>query len=161
LAEVQIQTPLFLERQGRKVRSRDGFTLVEILVVVVILGILGAIVIPQFKPAATEAKTSQLCSDLQVMRVQIGMYKIQHNDDLPGTAAGVSFVEAMMNRTDASGSIDIAGLYGPYMPRMPMNPFNDKDTVEVDGVLGGSSHGWHYDTTTGEFHADSDAHVGY
>lgn len=140
-------------------KLRNGFTLVEILVVVVILGILGAIVIPQFRPAATEAKNSQLCSDLQVMRVQIGMYKIQHNDDFPGTATGVGFVESMTSRTDASGAIDIAGPYGPYVPRMPMNPFNDKDTVEIDGVLGGGSHGWHYSTTTGEFNADSDGHT--
>lgn len=142
-------------------KVRYGFTLVEILVVVVILGILGAIVIPQFKPAATEAKTSRLCSDLQVMRVQIGMYKIQHNDALPGTAAGVDFVQAMTSRTNANGAIDIAGPYGPYVPRMPGNPFNDKDTVEIDGVLGGGSHAWHYDTSTGVFSADTNAHVTY
>ena len=140
-------------------KAKDGFTLVEILVVVVILGILGAIVIPQFRPAATEAKTSRLCSDLQVMRVQIGMYKIQHNDNLPGTAAGVDFVQAMTNKTDKNGALDAAGLYGPYVPRIPGNPFNDLDTVEIDGVLGGGSHAWHYNTTSGAFNADTDDHV--
>lgn len=151
--------PRCSERQGRKVKAKDGFTLVEILVVVVILGILGAVVIPQFKPAATEAKTSRLCSDLQVMRVQIGMYKIQHNDNLPGTAAGVDFVQAMTNKTNKNGALDAAGLYGPYIPRIPGNPFNNLDTVEIDGTLGGGSHAWHYNTTSGAFNADTDDHV--
>jgi prepilin-type N-terminal cleavage/methylation domain-containing protein len=43
--------------------KRSGFTLVEILIVVVILGILAAIVIPQFTEASTEAKLSSLCTD--------------------------------------------------------------------------------------------------
>ncbi|MBN2270994.1 MAG: prepilin-type N-terminal cleavage/methylation domain-containing protein [Sedimentisphaerales bacterium] len=140
-------------------KAERGFTLVEILVVVVILGILGAIVIPQFKPAATEAKTSRLCSDLQVMRVQIGLYKIQHNDSLPGTAVGVGFEDAMTQKTDKSGALDASGAYGPYIPRIPTNPFNDLGTVEIDGVLGGGTHGWHYSTTTGRFNADTDDHV--
>ena len=48
-------------------RANRGFTLVEILIVVVILGILAAIVIPQFTEASTEAKLSSLCSDLQTI----------------------------------------------------------------------------------------------
>ena len=44
-------------------KAKKGFTLVEILIVVVILGILAAIVIPQFSEASTEARTNSLCSD--------------------------------------------------------------------------------------------------
>ncbi len=65
-------------------QEKRGFTLVEILIVVVILGILAAIVIPQFTEASTEAKTSSLCTDLQTVRSQIELYKVQHNDLLPG-----------------------------------------------------------------------------
>ena len=46
-------------------RARHGFTLIEILIVVVILGILAAIVIPQFTDAAEEASRSNLQSQLQ------------------------------------------------------------------------------------------------
>lgn len=146
--------------RAKKVKAESGFTLVEILVVVVILGVLGAIVIPQFKPAATEAKTSRLCSDLQVMRVQVGLYKIQHDDSLPGTTAGVGFEQAMTQKTDKNGTLDAGGAYGPYVPRIPINPFNDLDTVEIDGVVGGGTHAWHYSTTTGQFVADTDEHTG-
>jgi type II secretory pathway pseudopilin PulG len=66
---------------------------------VVILGILAAIVIPQFTEASTEAKTSALLSDLQGVRSQIELYKIQHNDIMPGD-------------TDLDGVVDDAGEYG-------------------------------------------------
>ena len=60
-----------------------GFTLVEILIVVIILGILAAIVIPQFTNASTEARSSNVLSQLQTMRSQIELYKLQHNDVPP------------------------------------------------------------------------------
>ncbi len=52
-------------------RARHGFTLIEILIVVVILGILAAIVIPQFTDAAAEASRSNLQSQLQTLRSQL------------------------------------------------------------------------------------------
>src|SRR5438045_4803945 len=64
-------------------RSQRGFTLVEILIVVIILGILAAIVIPQFTNASTDAKKSNLTSQLQTLRSQIQLYKLQHNDTPP------------------------------------------------------------------------------
>ncbi|MBN2137278.1 MAG: prepilin-type N-terminal cleavage/methylation domain-containing protein [Sedimentisphaerales bacterium] len=141
-------------------RAKSGFTLVEILIVVVILGILAAIVIPQFTEASTEAKTSSLCTDLQTMRSQIELYKIQHNDNLPGSGTA-AFDAALTGQTDIAGA---AGTdYGPYMQKIPTNQFNDLSTVQIEAGttnLGGGSHGWHFDSTTGDFHADDDAHIG-
>jgi len=142
-------------------RAKSGFTLVEILIVVVILGILAAIVIPQFTEASTEAKTSSLCTDLQTMRSQIELYKIQHNDALPG-AGGVSFQLALTAQTDIAG--DAGTDYGPYIQKVPTNQFNDLDTIEIEaGVagLGGGNAGWHFDSLTGAFHADTADHIGY
>jgi general secretion pathway protein G len=142
-------------------KAKSGFTLVEILIVVVILGILAAIVIPQFTEASTEAKTSSLCTDLQTMRSQIELYKVQHNDDLPGTGTA-SFEESMTQKTDITGALDAAGAYGPYLQKIPTNPFNDLNTVQVEAGnsgLGSGNTGWHFDSTTGAFHADTDDHV--
>ena len=66
-----------------------GFTLIEILIVVIILGILAAIVIPQFSNASTSAKTSAVVSTAQSLRSQVALYKLQHNDVLP--PAGANF----------------------------------------------------------------------
>ena len=149
--------------KGEKMRAKkSGFTLVEILIVVVILGILAAIVIPQFTDASTEAKEARLVSDLQSMRSQIELYKIQHNDNMPGVGTGAaSFLIAMTGYTLVDGSEDPnkapgPNVYGPYIQKIPTNPFNDDDTVTEDGTLGDNSGGWEFNTTTGAFHADDD-----
>jgi general secretion pathway protein G len=157
-----------------KMRAKSGFTLVEILIVVVILGILAAIVIPQFTEASSEAKESRLVSDLQMMRSQIELYKIQHNDRLPGveTVAGpmgstgaATFVECMTGYTDQWGDVAAApgaGIYGPYMQKLPTNPFNDPvplNTVTFNATVGAGNPGadgagWNFDPANGLFQAD-------
>ncbi|UCE46370.1 MAG: prepilin-type N-terminal cleavage/methylation domain-containing protein [Phycisphaerales bacterium] len=144
-------------------KARSGFTLVEILIVVVILGILAAIVIPQFTEASTEAKTSSLCTDLQTMRSQIELYKIQHNDQLPG-AGNATFIEAMTQYTDISGDLAAVqapgpGVYGPYVQQIPTNQFNDDSDIDFTGTPGNDAEGWDFNTTTGAFHADTAAHA--
>ena len=143
-------------------RAKSGFTLVEILIVVVILGILAAIVIPQFTEASTEAKTSSLCTDLQTMRSQIELYKVQHNDELPGQqAGGATFLQAMTGYTNIAGVVQAgpgANVYGPYLQQIPTNPFNDLSAIREDGAAAGAnSDGWRFDTTTGAFQADDSA----
>jgi len=132
-------------------KAKKGFTLVEILIVVVILGILAAIVIPQFTSASTEAKESALVSDLQAVRSQIELYKIHHNDNLPGTQAGNDFTVAMTSKTNQDGEVGVtaAHRFGPYMRQIPLNPFNDLNTVETDGMAGDDSAGWNFVTLAG------------
>jgi general secretion pathway protein G len=135
-------------------KAKGGFTLVEILIVVVILGILAAIVIPQFTEASTEAKLSSLVSDLQTVRSQIELYKIQHNDTLPGSTSGVSWEQAMTMKTDVDGTLNANGKYGPYLQKVPTNQFNNLNTVGIDGTVGDGSNGWEFNSTTGAFYAD-------
>ena len=147
-------------------RAKSGFTLVEILIVVVILGILAAIVIPQFTDASTEAKTSSLCSDLQTVRSQIELYKIQHNDNLPGVIAtghntDASFDEAMTMKTDQDGTLNTTGDYGPYLQKIPSNPF--VSSADANDVATGTSaapdgnQGWYFNTSSGAFNANDSA----
>ena len=68
-----------------------GFTLVEILIVVVILGILAAIVVPQFTSATEDAQISNTQAQLQTIRNQIELYRIRNNGTYPdflGALAG-------------------------------------------------------------------------
>ena len=148
-------------------KAKRGFTLVEILIVVVILGILAAIVVPQFTQASTEAKMNSLCSNLQSLRSQIELYKVQHNDT-PPTAD--DFADQMMYTTeidgDASTSKQRTGdyQYGPYLERVPENPFNNLATVidiEDPCDAGSGDYGWAYVEVTGEIFADdSSDHAG-
>ena len=132
-------------------KAKSGFTLVEILIVVVILGILAAIVIPQFTEASTEAKLSSLCTDLQTMRSQIELYKIQHNDDLPGEEAATSFTQAMTGKTDVDGAANAAGAYGPYVQKIPSNQFTDSDNITegiADPAPVDATGAWYFNTGT-------------
>ena len=138
-------------------RTKKGFTLVEILIVVVILGILAAIVIPQFSSASSEARMSSVQSNLQAVRSQVQLYKIQHGDQLPGLVAGVSFVQAMTQKTDVNGNLDAAGAYGPYLQKIPENPYTETSTVKEESgtaTINTGTEGWLYDSDTGIFYAN-------
>ena len=134
---------------------KSGFTLVEILVVVVLLGILAAIVVPHLTGASNETRTSALLTDLRRVRSQIEYYKIQHKDQLPAVAGETAddFLQRMTTKTDVDGNV--GNDFGPYLQTMPVNPFNDQSTVRIDGAAAGSNtDGWRFDTTTGAFQAD-------
>jgi general secretion pathway protein G len=142
-------------------KAKKGFTLVEILIVVVILGILAAIVIPQFTNASTEAKTNSLMSNLQSVRSQIELYKVQHNDLLPSPEAAGTWTR-MTSKTTIAGVVADDGTYGPYLQQVPKNPFNDKSTVDLNGTVGDNNAGWEFNSTTGAFQADDTAaHAAY
>lgn len=112
---------------------KRGFTLVEILIVVIILGILAAIVIPQFTNASTEARENSTRSQLQTLRSQIELYKLQHNDDLPDLVANWNQLTGI---TNAAGAITAPApgvtTFGPYMQSAPANSLNNSSLV-VDG----------------------------
>lgn len=121
--------------------TKRGFTLVEILIVVIILGILAAIVIPQFTSASQDARKNSLVSQLQTIRSQVELYKLQHLDKLPpglngaagSVAAGTAWAE-MINRSNVNSSTgtDSASYpFGPYLQAAPVNPLNGNSNVLI------------------------------
>ncbi len=147
---------------------RSGFTLVEILIVVIILGILAAIVIPQFTNASQDARKNSLTSQLQTVRAQLELYKLQHLDELPpsldGSTASPACWEEMTFKTDVAHNTG-TGNFGPYLQAPPANPLNGKvDVAVVSGTTdfgsGGGSFssgtaGFVLNTTTGKIWATS------
>lgn len=105
-------------------RSRKGFTLVELLVVVVVLAVLGAIVVPKFIGAGKSSKESALKSDLQILRNAIqafysdtGYYPAALNDLAANTAPTNG-----LDSTGASKSILAIDWKGPYVLSIPNDP---------------------------------------
>jgi general secretion pathway protein G len=153
VVETKKQTDKFRIQKDSKMKTKSGFTLVEILIVVVILGILAAIVIPQFTEASTEAKLSSLVSDLQTMRSQIELYKIQHNDLLPGQASAGAVLDAAEFMVDLTTVTNVDGdavtgtekAYGPYLQKIPTNQFNNIALVGTDAA----TNGWVLTTAAG------------
>ena len=130
------------------VRTARSFTLVELLIVVVILGILAALVIPQFSDATGDTKLSSLKGQLDAVRKQIEVYRLQHNGALPSFA---QFEAQMTGMTNPDGSMGGSPTLGPFLNKIPINPFTDDDDLGT-GSCGSSS--WFYDENTGEFRAN-------
>ena len=133
-------------RGGRT--GHRGFTLIEILIVVIILGILAGITFPQFFNATTAAKTSAVQSTAGTLRSAIGLYQVQHSGKLPGTGAGSSFASNqfwidMTTQTDDAGHpytiTSTTGPFGPYMQQVAPNVLNSNSTVIDASVIPGSS----------------------
>ncbi|MHC5022322.1 MAG: type II secretion system protein [Planctomycetota bacterium] len=95
---------------------KRGFTLIEILIVVVILGILAAIVIPQFSDASDDAAANSAQSTLATIRSQIELYRFKENAEPTGFAdlvtapSGDSYLRAA---PQPSGQYTFAWVAGP------------------------------------------------
>jgi general secretion pathway protein G len=141
-------------RGGRGDRGQRGFTLVEILIVVIILGILAAIVIPQFSSATTDARKGNLQTQLQTLRQAIAYYELQHNNTPPLLIS--TGWNVLTEYTDASGNpsatSDATHVYGPYLPlnAQPVNPLNGLSSVAATDA---SVVGWIYNEAGGNFAA--------
>lgn len=115
-------------------RASKAFTLVEILIVVVILGILAAIVVPQFTSASQEAQASNVASQLQTVRNQIELYRVRHNGAYPDLATAWT---------------DIVG--PDYLRSAPVNPRTSSSVVGAEGP----DTGWQWIDSDGDGNPDT------
>jgi len=135
------------------------------MLVVAILGILGALVLPVYQGHAAEAKVSSAKSNLHAMRAQIELYKMQHNGTLPGYSNGAAAPVAtlvdqfegtstLIGQTSPSKQPSDPFLYGPYLMKIPVNPFNSDNSIAYSTDFAtdadGTSSGWLYNRTTGQ-----------
>ena len=160
-------------RSGKVATGREGFTLIEVLLVVIILGIIAAVSIPRFSNASATARANMLADDLRIMRMQISVFKAQHkgvtagypNGDTDAAPTAVTFIAHMTQSSNAEGQPAAPGTdgypYGPYFSALPVNPVNGKATVEIIGdtqalpATANDSHGFIYKPFTMTLKADN------
>ena len=163
-------------------RDQAGFTLIEILIVVILLGILATIIIPQVSVSSDDAKLNALKTNLGQMRGAIELYYYQHTNNYPGAAVpttkpadvtdtATAFTAQLMRYTDVSGNISNSGTstyaYGPYVAGVfPTNPYNSLNTMTIDTTntditvksSTGAGTGWKFYAKTGVLMAADGSH---
>jgi prepilin-type N-terminal cleavage/methylation domain-containing protein len=128
---------------------RHGFTLIELLVLMIVIGIIGCIIIPQILGATRRANEAALRGDLRTFRVAIerfqadcGAFPPQLNDIMVWNGEHISGPVDGLGR-----SVDRSAYRGPYLRTgdmlLPFDPFTDRRD-------------WNYDSATGEVHSSND-----
>lgn len=133
-------------------KAKVGFTLLEVTLLVAIVSTSGGIVAPGLTASAMWAKQCSFKSDMQTIRCQLELYKIQHSGQFPPAVSFEDFAAALTTKS-GDGT-------GPYLREIPVNPFNGDRKVrfeEGDSTAGGGKAGWVFNTTTGVFRADDSA----
>jgi general secretion pathway protein G len=131
---------------SRMHKGQGGFTLIEILVVVVILGILASIIIPKIMTRPEEAKRIKAKMDIKAIETALNLYRLD-NDVYPSTEQGL---EALVTKP-TTGVIPKNWKEDGYLDKVPKDPWGnlyvylspgvnkefDLESYGTDGVDGG------------------------
>jgi general secretion pathway protein G len=142
-----------------RLTGRNGFTLIEILIVVIVLGILAAIVVPKFAGATTTSRKLSLKGELRMIRGAIQLYRVEHRDQLPDLV-GTNW-DAILQYSDIHGNLNATQDLtvtppvncGPYLKDAPYNPLAQSTVIDTAPAAGV---GWVYDFATGQLLATAD-----
>lgn len=127
------------------ITRRSGFTLIEIMVVIIILGLLAAFVVPNITGKSEEAKQKLVCVQMKSLNESLKMFKVD-NGEYPTTEEGL---KALITNPDPDTYTSYASkgyLEGKSVPNDPWNhPYiytNIDDVIDIvslgsDGKEGG------------------------
>lgn len=131
------------------VRRRAAFSLIELVIVIMIIGIVAAIAVPRMSHAATNSKVATASANLQTIRKAVDFFTAEHHGRTPNqdeSGAPTNDAEPIIQRlTEGPGKDGVIG--GPYLSEIPFNPFANSNTLgagkSFDSVSG--SYAWIYD----------------
>lgn len=172
-------------------RLPNGFTLVELLIVVIILGILAMVIYPQFTDSTQGANEAVLKANLFNWRNVIERYYLQHGETYPGVVkkdgsgdptdnadeARIANREQLKKYTNKDGKVsnifDRANYpFGPYYPMgLPKNPLRQTTggpgvkivflAAPIDEAQIDDTTGFIYSVVTGEIRANTTGYLAY
>lgn len=128
-----------------------GWSFVEIVIVVVVMGVVASIALPRMSRGAGKPDMTGVISDLAIMRSAIKLYATEHHGQTPTLE---NFSEQLILYSDESGKTSpIRGdgyVFGPYLHAIPVQKVGpNKGSNALTANLGIPGFGWVYDESTG------------
>lgn len=112
-------------------KKQAGFTLIEVMVVVVILGVLAAFVVPQILSRPDEAKMIKAQQDVVRIESALDMYRLD-NGVYPSQAQGLEALVSYPNAAPAPSNYNSSG----YLRRLPVDPWGREYQYRNPGIHG-------------------------
>jgi general secretion pathway protein G len=125
----------FLPINGRRSPRRDGqsgVTLIEMMIVLVIIGIVAALVVPNVIGRPDEARGAVAIADLRTISASLEMYRLD-NRMYPTTAQGL----AALSEKPADAPLPPNWVSGGYLSQVPTDPWGNPYVYRVEGSGGG------------------------
>lgn len=116
-------------------RAQRGFTLIEIMVVVVIIGVLGALIVPQFMDRPDQAKAVAAHSDIQAIATALEVYRLD-NHHYPSTRQGLAALSKRPVGPPQPRNWNPQG----YLRKLPVDPWGNPYRYEQPGRRSGQGY---------------------
>ena len=103
-----------------KYKINNGFTLIELMIIIVIIGILAAIAIPNIIKIINRAKEASVRSNMHTVQFEVESYQVYHPESYP------SYVDVIKHRLSVH-------LKNPFNETNPV--LQDASDLDIDGVV--------------------------
>ena len=113
---------------NRRFKGQDGFTLIEIMVVILIIGLLALMVVPRLRGVADRAKRTKAQADIQELKQALDRYYLD-NGSYPTTDQGL---QALVTPPTA-GRVPSNYEQGGYIEKLPSDPWGNQYFYQSDG----------------------------
>ncbi|CAH0064809.1 MAG TPA: type II secretion system protein GspG [Pseudomonas sp.] len=113
--------------RGRKARQK-GFSLIEIMVVVVIIGILAALIVPRLMDRPDQARVVATRQDIAALMQALKLFKLD-NGRYPSAEQGL---QALVKPPQGGGTMPVT----PYLDRLPNDPWGHPYQYQIPGTHG-------------------------
>jgi general secretion pathway protein G len=113
---------------NRRYRGQDGFTLIEIMVVILIIGLLALMVVPRLRGVADRAKRTKAQADIKELKQALDRYYLD-NGSYPTTDQGL---QALVT-PPTGGRVPTNYEQGGYIEKLPTDPWGTQYFYQSDG----------------------------